>query len=221
MAKNNLIRQSENREIKRSQITFASYNPRKISVEARKLLKANMKRVGLLGGIVWNEDTGNLVSGHQKVSIVDEVNRYNHQTHENDYAIRVEVAHFDLKTEKEQNVFMNNRAVQGEYDNNMLKIMIPDIDPSLAGLNDFDLEMLGIGDINTEHVVDLTEEKRTPSMIEVDNEDLEKFSVQQKSEPENKKMARDVDFYNDSAENQIARHNEVRKIKDRILSQKS
>ena len=54
-----------------------------------------------MGGIVWNEDTGNLVSGHQKVSIMDEVNRYNLQTHENDYKLNVEVVHLDLKTEIE------------------------------------------------------------------------------------------------------------------------
>ena len=41
--------------------------------EARKNLKANLKRVGLLGGIVWNEVTGNLVSGHQRISVIDDI----------------------------------------------------------------------------------------------------------------------------------------------------
>ena len=58
-----------------------------------------------MGGIVWNEDTGNLVSGHQKVSIMDEVNRYNLQTHENDYKLNVEVVHLDLKTENRRELF--------------------------------------------------------------------------------------------------------------------
>ena len=146
--KENKITQPESREIRRSDINFADYNPRKITQEARKSLKANLKRVGLLGGIVWNEVTGNLVSGHQRISVIDEVNKYNPDTKDNDYLIRVEVVHMDEKTEKEQNIFMNNRSVQGEFDSDMLKDMLDGIDYSLAGLNDFDLNMLGIGDLD-------------------------------------------------------------------------
>lgn len=109
--KENKITQPESREIQRSDINFANYNPRKITQEARKNLKSNLKRVGLLGGIVWNEVTGNLVSGHQRISVIDEVNKYNPDTRTNDYLIRVEVVHMDEKTEKEQNIFMNNRSV--------------------------------------------------------------------------------------------------------------
>lgn len=98
--KENKITQPESREIQRSDINFANYNPRKITQEARKNLKANLKRVGLLGGIVWNEVTGNLVSGHQRISVIDEVNKYNPDTRTNDYLIRVEVVHMDEKTEK-------------------------------------------------------------------------------------------------------------------------
>lgn len=146
--KENKITQPESREIQRSDINFANYNPRKITQEARKNLKANLKRVGLLGGIVWNEVTGNLVSGHQRISVIDEVNKYNPDTRTNDYLIRVEVVHMDEKTEKEQNIFMNNRSVQGDFDSDMLKDMLDGIDYSLAGLNDFDLNMLGIGDLD-------------------------------------------------------------------------
>ena len=109
--------QAETREVHRSEITLAAYNPRKITEEARKQLKANLKRVGLMGGIVWNENTGNLVSGHQKIGIMDELNNYNPKTNENDYKLRVEVVHLSEKEEKEQNLFMNNRAVQGDYTN--------------------------------------------------------------------------------------------------------
>ena len=119
--KESKIKQPENREIQRSKINFANYNPRKITPEARKKLKANLKRVGILGGIVWNEVTGNLVSGHQRVSVIDEVNKYNSETKENDYLIRVEVVQMDEKTEKEQNIFMNNRNIQVEFDSDMLR----------------------------------------------------------------------------------------------------
>ena len=44
------IKQAPAREVMRSEIHFASYNPRKLTEDARKRLKANLKRVGLAGG---------------------------------------------------------------------------------------------------------------------------------------------------------------------------
>ena len=85
----NKIKQSETKIVWRSEITPADYNPRKISEEARKQLKANIKKNGIIGGMVWNEQTKNLVSGHQKLSIADEVNKYNPETKDNHYEIKV------------------------------------------------------------------------------------------------------------------------------------
>lgn len=144
--KQNKIKQAEQRTVKRSEIQFASYNPRVISDDARKKLKKNMQTIGLLGGVVWNMRTGNLVSGHQKVSIMDSVNRYNPETGDNDYEFRVEVVDFDEKTEKEQNLFMNNKAVQGTYDDDMLRSLLSEIDYVNAGFEDMDLQLLGLGD---------------------------------------------------------------------------
>lgn len=45
MMTRNKITQPESREIQRSIIKFANYNPRKIAPEARKNLKANLKRI--------------------------------------------------------------------------------------------------------------------------------------------------------------------------------
>ena len=67
---------SESVEIARSSIQFANYNPRKITDSALKKLKQNIKRVGMLGGIIWNERTNNLVSGHQRVTVLDQLNGY-------------------------------------------------------------------------------------------------------------------------------------------------
>lgn len=219
--------QAETREVHRSEITLAAYNPRKISEEARKQLKANLKRVGLMGGIVWNETTGNLVSGHQKVGIMDELNKYNPQTHENDYKLRVEVVHLSEKEEKEQNLFMNNRAVQGEFDDDMLIRLLGDIDYKNAGFNSFDMEMLGIADIPEELekndisdiIIDASEagQWHKESVVQ-DNSRLTEIDKVTKEAVEDKKLDRSTDFYKDTAENQIARHNEVRKIKDRIAN---
>src|SRR5690606_18075683 len=122
----------------------APYNPRKISDEAKKLLKANIKRLGVMGGIVWNEKTGNLVGGHQKVKILDELHKYNAETNENDYTLRVEKVNLTPTEEKEQNIFLNNKNAQGEYDRDVLGDIIADIDFKLAGLDDSDLNFLGV-----------------------------------------------------------------------------
>ena len=224
----NKVQQAEVRQVMRSQITLAAYNPRKITPEARKLLKDNLKRVGLLGGIVWNEDTGNLVSGHQRVSVMDEINRYDPETNEHDYPITVSVVHFDEKTEKEQNLFANNRNAQGEFDDDMLRTMLTGIDYSYAGFDDFDLQLLGLGD--TQEVIDAySDTKWTEGQItgtghgatedaEV-NEAAAKRSQEFKDAEENTKVDRSANFYQDSAENQLARHAEIQKIKDRIARQ--
>ena len=212
--KESKIKQPESREIQRSQINFANYNPRKITPEARKKLKANLKRVGILGGIVWNEFTGNLVSGHQRVSVIDEVNKYNVETNENDYSIRVEVVQMDEKTEKEQNIFMNNRNVQGDFDSDMLKDLLDGIDYNLAGLDDFDLNMLGIGDIDLNIGNDDIWRKE-----DVLDDSLSVIDGLTKEGGECRNIDRSIDFYADSKENQIARHNEIQKIKDRINNQ--
>lgn len=217
--KENKIKQSEVREILRSQITLAAYNPRKISPEARKKLKANLKRIGLLGGIIWNERTGNLVSGHQKVSIMDEVNHYDIDTHENDYIIRVEVANLSEKEEKEQNLFMNNRNAQGEYDDDMLREMLTDIDFSFAGFDDFDIQLLGVdtGDGEDWTAMPTYADITWKAEYEIgENEELSELHEKTKAEEEQTNFDRSVNFYEDTPENKIARHNEVQKIKDRI-----
>lgn len=140
----NKIKQSETRILKRSQITPSDYNPRTISDEARKALKKNIKENGIIGGMVWNENTGNLVSGHQKLSIADEINKYEPETGKNDYEIKVEVINVELKKEKELNIFFNSKAVQGEMDYRKLAQIFPDIDADLAGLDEVDISMIEI-----------------------------------------------------------------------------
>lgn len=145
----NKIKQSESLVLKRSEITPADYNPRTITDEARKSLKKSIKDNGIIGGMVWNKQTGNLVSGHQKLSIADEINKYEAG---NDYEIKVEVIEVDLKKEKELNVFFNSKAVQGEMDYKKLAQIFPDIDASLAGLDDLDIEMIEIELPNTDNI---------------------------------------------------------------------
>ena len=79
---------SESVELNRSAIRFADYNPRKLSDESRKALKRGIKKFGLVGGIVVNKRTGlTVVSGHQRLSVMDELQKFP----DNDYRIRVDV----------------------------------------------------------------------------------------------------------------------------------
>lgn len=131
---------SETVEIRRSEINLASYNLRTISAEARKKLKANIKANGIIGGLVYNLRTKTLVSGHQRLSILDELNKYP----DNDYLVKVEAIDVNEKKEKELNVWFNNNSVQGEWDYDQLAQLIPDIDYTQAGLSDEDLQLIGI-----------------------------------------------------------------------------
>jgi len=132
-------------ELKRSQIKPASYNPRTISDEWRKQLKRSIKLYGVVGGIVVNQATGyTIVGGHQKVAVLDELNKYDKSTHENDYTLRVELINVDEKTEKQLNITLNNPNVGGNWDFDALAKLVPDIDWKDAGLTDADLNMIGV-----------------------------------------------------------------------------
>ena len=127
----------ETATINRGQIKNAEYNPRKISDSAKKKLKDNIKRVGLLDTIVVNKNTMNIVSGHQRISILDSLER------KKDYNLTVAMVDLSEKEEKEQNIFFNNTKVQGEFDTDILASMLSDIDFECAGLDINDVGILG------------------------------------------------------------------------------
>lgn len=136
---------SEVVELNRSAIHLAAYNPRTITEEGKKSLKRIIKKYGLVGGIVVNKRTGlTVVSGHQRISVMDELQKYDRKTKENDYKLRVDVIDVDEKTEKELNIAMNNPNAQGTWDRDKLAEMIPDIDYKDVGLNEADLSLLGL-----------------------------------------------------------------------------
>lgn len=116
-----MIKQNEPIKIKRSQINLAGYNPRKITAEAKAKLRNNLQKMGLMGGLVWNEKTGNLVSGHQRITIMDADNKYNAKTKENDYDVFVTKVTLTDEEEKAQNIFFNNQSAMGFFDEDKLK----------------------------------------------------------------------------------------------------
>ena len=75
---------------------------------------------------------------------MDELNKYNEATYENDYNLRVELINVDEKTEKSLNVALNNPNIGGQWDFDALARIVPDIDWKDAGLTDADLNMIGV-----------------------------------------------------------------------------
>lgn len=128
----------EKATISRSEIKNAPYNPRRISDKARKKLKDKIAKVGLINAPVWNRRTGNLVGGHQRLEVIDSLERGQN------YQITVDAIDVDEKTEKEMNVFLNNTSAMGEWNLESLDAMLKDslVDMGELGFDDIDLQYL-------------------------------------------------------------------------------
>jgi hypothetical protein len=96
--------------IPREQIKNALYNPRVIDQSARIRLKKSLSTDGLLEPLVWNKKTGNLISGHQRIAIMDDLEGTNQ------YLLTVSQLDVSDKKEKQLNIFFNNPKAQGNYD---------------------------------------------------------------------------------------------------------
>jgi hypothetical protein len=96
--------------INRKDIHGADYNPRKITESAKKKLRKFLKENGLWQPLVINRRTMTLVSGHQRLSIMDSLLR------KDDYDLTMSVVDVDEKLEVSGNVFMNNQSAMGEWD---------------------------------------------------------------------------------------------------------
>lgn len=143
--------------VKRSEIHGADYNPRTITESALKKLRKwfRTEGKGQLTPITVNKNTMTVVSGHQRLTVLDSLNKYP----EKDYELTVAMADLDEKTEVEANVFMNNKSAMGDFDYDMLgelHDMFPDIsftddfgfDPSEVSLIFGNTNDVGISSVN-------------------------------------------------------------------------
>lgn len=131
------------RVVKRAEIHGAPYNPRQISAEARRKLKDDLKKFGILGPIIVNSRTMNIVSGHQRIDAMDQLMR------KPGYEITIAMVDLDDRAEVEANVLLNNQAVMGDWDTSKLaelKLAFPDLDfQSDLGFDQVDLEVMFSG----------------------------------------------------------------------------
>lgn len=117
----------------------APYNPRiplpPGSSEYRRL-ERSLCEFSLVQPIVWNERTGHIVSGHQRVQILKNRGEIN---------IPVLVVSLSPEREKALNVTLNNRQVGSDWDQDRLAtlltelIELPGFDPTLTGFDERDL----------------------------------------------------------------------------------
>ena len=99
-------------------------NPRTIEAPALRGLGVSMETFGDLSGIVWNEKTGRLVAGHQrmnrlKAAGVDEWTREGNEgfiTHpKTGEVFKIRIVDWDETTERMANLSANNPEIQGEF----------------------------------------------------------------------------------------------------------
>lgn len=111
----------------RKELKAAPYNPRIISDAEKKKLSKGLKRHGLVSPITWNRRTGNVVGGHQRISIMDDL------VGTSDYELQVAVIDVDETREKELNILLNNPQAQGDWDIGKLGDLLTDKAISIDG----------------------------------------------------------------------------------------
>lgn len=187
----------EVKTINRQDIQNAPYNPRVIGDEERKRLRKNIKERGLMETLVWNKQTGNLVSGNQRLGILDGLEK------RKDYDLVVAVVDMDEKTEKEQNIAFNSTNLQGQFDIPKVQELFPDIDPNEAGITQEEIEQLNLG-IHLSEKMENAEEDIDDQVQEFDRIRKEKQEERKKQDPETTNKDRE----NVNKRNQQAKENE-------------
>lgn len=171
--------------IKRSNIKIADYNPRFIDEENKEKLKEGIKKFGLVEPLIWNKRTGTLVSGHQRLSIIDKIQK------NKDYELTVSVIDVNEKDEKILNVQLNNKSMQGEFDIESLGNLSLDYDINISdfGFSDLDIEMMyGANEKFAELLPDTKEVTQAKRDIEEVKKDRREMMEQYKNE-------QSADFY--------------------------
>nr|UVN00439.1 MAG: ParB-like nuclease domain protein [Bacteriophage sp.] len=141
----------EIRTLKASQLKAAAYNPRKDlqpgDAEYKKL-RRSIEEFGYIEPIIWNERTGNVVGGHQRLKVLLEQGAED---------IECVVVDLDDRDEKILNVLLNK--VKGRWDIGKLADLLQELDKAggmeVTGFEDWELQSLLM---QYDHIKDLMEE---------------------------------------------------------------
>lgn len=149
--------------INRSQIKNAPYNPRIMDEGAKKRLKKNIAKHGLVAALTWNKRTGNLVGGHQRLEQLDALEK------NKDYELTVCVVDVDEREEAALNVQLNNPSMQGEWDLDKLAMMSEEFDLDLGddlGFTESDIDFMFDGDDRFSQLFDTQEKENMRGDLE-------------------------------------------------------
>ena len=190
---------SETRVIKRSMLHAHALNPKVHKEDRIKLQAKNLKKVGYLGGIVWNETTGNIVDGHRRIAAMDMYYGYD-GTPETDYDVKVEVVHMDEQAEKQQLAYMAAGDTKAELD--LLANFADDIDLEEIGLEQSEIDdILNFANGGDEEVVDIFDELAKPTKA-VPEKGSAEYEANKARVKEGKRKTREIaerDAQNDAA----------------------
>ncbi|WP_206192689.1 site-specific DNA-methyltransferase [Scrofimicrobium canadense] len=121
-------------------LTPADYNPRKEmkpgDPEFDKL-KRSLDEFGYAEPVIWNETTGRVVGGHQRINALKALGYE---------SVDCVVVELDETREKALNVALNK--INGEWDQDKLALLIADLDAS-----DFDAELTGFDDDEIQQMI--------------------------------------------------------------------
>lgn len=105
------LQRFEAQDMRRSELKAAPYNPRIITSEEKRRLSKELESLGLLAALVWNKRTGHIVSGHQRLNILDKL-----ADGAVDYLLTMAVVDLDEEREVEANIAFNNPDAQGAFE---------------------------------------------------------------------------------------------------------
>lgn len=141
----------EIRTLKAAELKAAEYNPRRdLQPEDAEYIKLrrSMEEFGYVEPIIWNQRSGNVVGGHQRLKVLLEQGAED---------IEVVVVDLDDKDEKILNVLLNK--VKGRWDIGKLADLLQELDEAgameLTGFEDWELQSLLM---QYDHIKDLMEE---------------------------------------------------------------
>jgi hypothetical protein len=153
--------------------------------KAKKRLRKNIAKHGLVAALTWNKRTGNLVGGHQRLEQLDALEKTK------DYDLTVCVADVDEREEAALNVQLNNPSMQGEWDLDKLANMTEEFDLDLSedlGFTDSDIDFMFEGDDRFSQLFETVEGEKMRG-------DLEKVKAARKQSVDNLKDRNNINWY--------------------------
>jgi hypothetical protein len=153
--------------------------------KAKKRLKANIAKHGLVAALTWNRRTGNLVGGHQRLEQLDSLEK------NQDYELTVCVVDVDEREEAALNVQLNNPSMQGEWDFDKLAMISEDFDLDLQddlGFTESDIDFMFEGDDRFSQLFDTEEGENMRG-------DLDKVKEARKQSVDNLKDRNNINWY--------------------------